>query len=274
MLRRWLGVPFLVLLPLLGGERLVMAAETERLYKIACPITWPGPEGPLPLTFNTVWVEWKYEADGDDAWVDDLSNTKPDTVQIDCAYGPQKRESGLRISLKVPGYAQKCNGEKTPGTWRRKLPTSCFTHPSPGEELGPVIWRIATPVNSALRLFSFGLGMTGPEIKELATKTGYDVQETPGKLILSRQDQQFIIIMNAITGNPHEITLTSTVYDSLDKVTFNFGLTYLIRTLRKITENRGYSKYVWISPDKGVILEYWPSTRKDERPSLHLIDLR
>ena len=250
-----------------------MAAEPEHLYKIACPAVWPGPEGPLPLTGDNAWAEWKYETTSD-GWNLNLTDTKADSIQLDCAYGGDYHDSWRRVTVKVPGLVRKCDSRKMPGTWRRQGPLVCETRSDLNGGLGPVSWRIATPVSAALRLFGFGLDMSSQEIRETASREGYDVEGLADHLILSWQRRRFDITMFAATDRPREIVFISDDYDEESKTVFTFGFGFQEWPLRKIPPNFSITKHVWFSPDRRTVLEYWPPTHEGERPSLHLIDKR
>lgn len=273
MFRQWLFLAMVALPVFVTGGGLAVAAEPERFYKIFCPAVWPGPEGPLALTGDNAWAEWKYETTSD-GWNLDLTNTKADSIQLDCAYGGSYRDSWRRITVKVPGHVRKCVSRNMAGTWRRQGPLVCETRPDYGGELGSVSWRIATPVSTALRLFGFGLDMSSQEIRESAVLEGYDVEDVADHLILSRQGRRFDITIFSGTNRPREIALISDDYDEESKAAFTFGLGFQEWPLRETPPNFLITKRVWYSPDRRTVLEYWPPTHEGERPSVHLIDKR
>ncbi|CAA7622641.1 hypothetical protein [Magnetospirillum sp. UT-4] len=258
----------------LAGNTPARGAEAELTYKIACPPTWPGPGKPLPLSYNSVWVDWSMVANGDIPWIDDLSDTKPGSVQMDCAYGPEKYRSWRRVTLKVPGSVRKCTSEKIPGSWRHKVPFTCETRPEPDRALGEVAWQVAAPVSVELRLFGIGLDMTAGQIRDFAARDGYDLDEEAGRLVLVRPGRRFEIAFWGDTERPREIVLVSDDYDDAGSAVYAFGFDFRHRVLHQASPNSFFFKLQWFSPDQMTVLEYWPPIHKDERPSLHLIDRR
>jgi hypothetical protein len=184
-------------LVLAGGE-----ASAEELYRIACPLVWPGPGKPdIPVTYAEARKRWD-EGINPANENDFFDGTGPGDVQVDCAYGDNPWESPLRITMILPGHPVRC---WYPRLGDREMAV-CEVRAEADGTLGPVLWRMAEQLGPQTTFLGFGLDRTAAELRATAKAGGFAVAEgEEGRLVLTRDQDQLVARLDPATSRSVEI---------------------------------------------------------------------
>jgi hypothetical protein len=184
------------------------AAAQDHPTRIACPQTWPGPEQTgSNLTYAAGWYQHHMELGP--AVEGAETRAGPGDIHLDCAYGPGKDKSALRITVVVPGHPTYCGYlmDKA-GAW---TVFGCETNVSDEEQRSPTLWYVAEPIDRSTTLFGFGLDQSADTARSTAKQQGFveePVHTEANSLVFGRGDDRISVRFSPTHGRSREIVWT------------------------------------------------------------------
>jgi len=254
---------------LAGGH----ASAAEILYRIACPVVWPGPGGPdIPLTNAYERKHWE-EGISPVNEADFFKGTGPGDVQVDCIYGKGGQDSPLRITMILPGYPVRCLYTYPLGDTRRV--ETCEVRSEADGTLGPVRWRIAEQIGPETAFLGFGLGKTPEEIRAAAATGGFFVAAgEDGRLAMTRGGDQLTARFDPATGRSVEIAWMLPA-DRAERAAFHNGLIFRFGYNYRIIDVPGLraTQDIWRSADDTIAVVTHAEAGNEKYRSLLLLKL-